>query len=237
MFKRLMFAALLLTTPLARADEFDGKKTLSTDERAAVELDQEQAHKDIEKKYEGDNSSEARHAKAAEIRDADNKVLDDHHVDLKDYTWQSSHDSRDAQKELKDKKVALKEKREKEAKEKAEADQKAKEPGEPEVIRGFDDSHPLNLDDPGAPKPKKEAQLDAEGNPIPEVEKGIRDEDMEGPKVETGEGGEGAAPAAAAGGEAFASGGEAPSGDAASAPPAEEGKKKHKHHKKKGEDE
>ena len=59
---------LLLAPGYARANEFDGRRSLSNDERAELEADKDEAHKAIEEKYKGDNSREARRAKARELQ-------------------------------------------------------------------------------------------------------------------------------------------------------------------------
>ena len=188
---KVLAALLVLASSRAFADEFDGTHTLSTEERANVELDQDKAHKDIEDRYQDDNSASARAAKHREMQEADSKVLQDHGTDDKAYLEHSMRSSPNDEKELKAKKEEVKSKREADAKAKEEAAKAPKE-GAVEVIKGFDEDHPLDVHDDGKGK-KAAPATDENGNAAPTVEKGFSEEEMAAKGG--GEGGDKSAPA------------------------------------------
>jgi len=158
---RKLIVASLLVSSLAYADEFDGKPTLTLDQKAKIQADQDEARKKIDEKYKDDDSSDARAAKQREYEAAEHAALKKNGVGDKDYLWQTSHDAPDARQAIDEKAKAI------EAKRKADAEAAKNKPAAgPEVVRGFDAAHPLDVT-PGSEKP----QLDANGNPIPKVEK------------------------------------------------------------------
>jgi hypothetical protein len=182
---KLLSALLVFTGGYALADEFDGSHALSTDDRANIQLDQDKAHKEIEDRYKDDSSASARSAKMHELNDADSKVLKDHGTDDKAFLTQNMRTSPDEEKEVSSRKVELQAKRDADAKAKEDA---AKAPKEEkiEMIKGFDEEHPLKLDEGGGAK--KAPALDENGNPTPQIEKGFSEDEMAA-KGETGEGG------------------------------------------------
>jgi hypothetical protein len=166
---RPLLVAVLLAPVPAFADEFDSRPSLSVEDKATLNVDRDEAHKKIDEKYKDDDSPEAKRAKRAEYDQADQDLLEKRGMSQKDYLWQNSHNSPDEQREIKTKTTEIAEKRkaDREAAEKAKA-----APAEPEVVKGFDDKHPLDMSE-GAekPKPAEKPQLDADGNPLPAVEK------------------------------------------------------------------
>jgi hypothetical protein len=159
---RTVILASVLVSAVAYADEFDGTRSLSTDDKAQIQADQDQARQKIDEKYKDDDSAEARLAKQRDYEQAEQNVLNKHGLSEKDYLTQSTREGPDERKAIGDQAKAIEDKR----KADAEAAKNRPPPSAPEVVKGFDENHPLDMS-PGTEKP----QLDANGNPIPKVEK------------------------------------------------------------------
>ncbi len=198
MLKRAVVLLAVLAVPgWAWADEFDGVKDLNQDDKASIENDLDAAKKSIDEKYQGDNSREARNAKSKEYQEAEEKVLNDHGTDKREYFKQRFHESPNERQDIKNRSNALSEEKEKKAKEAKEAKGKSKDgedheipiqkgfgedkplelesnekhaDGEIPIQKGFSDSQPLNLNEPGTPK------VDENGNPMPTIETGTGDD-------------------------------------------------------------
>lgn len=167
--RHLLLTALLVPASLASADEFDGRPTLTNEDKAAIQADQDAKHKAIDDKYKDDNSSEARAAKMRDYDQADREVLQEHHVSQHDFTVQDSQSSPDDRAQIAQDKQAIEDKRKQDAE--AAKQKKAAAPAEPQVIKGFDENHPLDVAGPDANKPADKPKLDENGNPVPTVEK------------------------------------------------------------------
>lgn len=168
--RHLLLALPLLAPAAVRADEFDGRPTLSNKDKAVIEADQDERHKAIDDKYKDDNSPEARRNKMKEYGDADKEVIQKHGLDQHDYAVQTSPSSPEDREEIAKTKEQVLDQRKKEAEEKAKEKNKASD--EPQVIKGFDDAHPLDVE--GGEQAKAEQKppaLDENGNPLPAVEK------------------------------------------------------------------
>jgi len=195
---RLRFLALAVVMFLAApafADEFDGKPTLTTDDKANIDADRDEAHAKIDEKYKDDDSADARRAKMQEYNEADDQVLEKHGTNRSDYSASERHRTqddanaeRDRTKEVKDKRKQDKEDAEKKKAEEANAG--------PQVIKGFDEQHPLDMSaEPEKQQPAAKPQLDADGNVVPTVEKldpkddpnaGAADDGMPPPEAPSG---------------------------------------------------
>lgn len=170
---RHLALALLLCPALAHADEFNGTPELTPDDRAAIEADRDAAHKAVDEKLQGDDSAGARRERQKAYQQADEEVLQKRGISDRDYLRQSSHDAPSTQKEIREKKKAIEEKR----KADAEAAKQAPAEGtsaEPEVVKGFGEGKPLDLS--AETSPKKAPAVDADGNPLPTVEKATGDD-------------------------------------------------------------
>lgn len=178
MLKRTLLAAglllpgTLLSRP-AHADEFDGKPSLSSDDKATIQADQEDARKTINEKYKDDTSSDGRRARERELRQSEREVLQKHGVDEREYTKQSMHQDRNSVSEVKSKKEELHSKRTKDAEEAKKPKVAAKAEGEIEVVKGFSEENPMDLHGGEKKAPKAAPALDENGEPLPVVEAGL----------------------------------------------------------------
>ncbi|MBS2027123.1 MAG: hypothetical protein JST54_04390 [Deltaproteobacteria bacterium] len=169
--RSLALAVVMFAAAPAFADEFDGKKELTTDEKANIDADRDEAHAKIEEKYKDDDSMEARHAKQKEMQEADDQVLEKHGTNNHDYAAAQRHRSMDDTKAETARTGEVKEQRKKD-KEEAEKKKAEEANAEPQVVKGFDEEHPLDMSaEPEKKEPAAKPQYDADGNLVPAVEK------------------------------------------------------------------
>jgi hypothetical protein len=170
-----LIAAVFALPTLGHADEFDGEKdTLSTKEKAEIKADQSEAQKAIEEKYKDDNSSEGRLAKQKEIQQSEQDIAQRHGVSTRTLMQQTVHTSADEQREVDEQSKSIIEER---SKKKAQPSGKAaSSEGPVEVVKGFSDDKPVDLEG-GTPAKPEAPKLDENGQPLPTIEKNIKPDD------------------------------------------------------------
>jgi FKBP-type peptidyl-prolyl cis-trans isomerase len=126
-------------------------------EAAAIEREQEKNQTEVNEKYGNRKPSEMtgdeRRDMMKDQAEADQKVLDKHNVDQKEWASSQSHRSRDERAEVKAEKAKQADKEKEKAKADAEAKKKAAaEPNKPiQIQRGISDENPVVLEEkPGA---------------------------------------------------------------------------------------
>ena len=137
-------------------------------EAAAIEREQEKNQAEVTAKYGDRKSSEMSGDERREMMkdqaEADQKVLDKHGVDKKEWASSQSHRSRDERAEVKSEKAKQAEVEKKKAEAEAEAKKKAAaQPAKPvEIQRGISDENPVVLEEKAGSGPIIERGLPAD---------------------------------------------------------------------------
>jgi hypothetical protein len=179
MLRFALLAALLTTSLLALADDFNGEKdSLSTQEKAEIKSERDEAQKNIDEKYKEDGTAESRHARQREMDQADQELAQKHGVSAKTLRQQEANTSSSERQDISEQaKSITEERKKKKAAAGAESAAKPAGEGEVEMVKGFSEDKPVDLMG-GTPAAKPEApKLDENGQPMPTVEKNIKGED------------------------------------------------------------